>query len=84
VKKKGLNARRCAAAPAPVATLVSPGAIDAEIVGYVLLLTRLIEGRSVLRAEVVEMLERVVRQHGLVRGWNRRDVLLRRLAEEPP
>lgn len=56
---------------------------DPVMVTYARLVTRLIEGRPVSRNEVIEMLERAVRQHRL--GRERRiDYVLRSLKKQKP
>jgi len=56
---------------------------DASVVDYVRLATCLIEGRRVSREEIVEMLERTMRQHSIARE-KRMDYILRRLEKRPP
>jgi hypothetical protein len=56
---------------------------DAVIVEYVRLTTRLIEDRAVSRDEVIEILQRAVRQHSM--GRERRiDYVVRHLNKHPP
>jgi len=59
------------------------GTFKAELVEYVRLVTSLIEGRRVSRDEVLLMLKRTLRQHGLARE-RRIDYVLRTLREKPP
>lgn len=56
---------------------------NATLVAYVRTVVSLIEGRAVSRQEIVRLLVRVVRQHGMARE-RRRDYVLRYLNERPP
>jgi hypothetical protein len=56
---------------------------DAGIVEHVRVVVSLVEGSEISREEVVAMLERIMRQHSIVRE-RPQDYLLRRLAELPP
>ena len=56
---------------------------DTAIVAHVRVVVSLVERRAVSREEVVAMLKRTVRQHGIVRE-RRVDYVLRWLAEHPP
>lgn len=87
LKKRLLNARRTQS-PATVSRPSVP--LPAEplpwphpIFVHVRLLVRLIEGRPVTLDEVVEMLNRAVRQHTMVRT-SRIDQVVTWLHEEPP
>lgn len=86
-KKQQQNAKRRQASPA--AALPTPPSAPAPlpwprpIVEYVRLVSSLIEGRAVRLAEVVEMLQRVVRQHSMVRT-RRSDKMVASLNEHPP
>lgn len=69
-KKRALNARRrkTPAPPPPPPTLAGPPLPwPRPILDYVRVVVGLIEGRRVLLSEVVEMLQRTVRQHRMVR-----------------
>jgi hypothetical protein len=57
--------------------------LDAAIVGYVGMVTSLIEGRRVSEEEIVEMLVRVLRQHSIVRR-RRMDYVLAHLKKNAP
>jgi hypothetical protein len=57
--------------------------LDAAIVGYVGLVTSLIEGRRVSEEEIVEMLLRALRQHSIVRR-RRMDYVLAYLKKNAP
>jgi hypothetical protein len=56
---------------------------DADMVGYVRMVTSLIEGRRVSKREILEMLARAVRQHSMARG-RRMDYVLRYLKKNAP
>jgi hypothetical protein len=56
---------------------------DAGMLGYVRMVTSLIEGRRVSRDEILQMLDRAVRQHSMVRR-RRIDYVLRYLQENDP
>lgn len=56
---------------------------DAGMVSYLRMVTSLIEGRRVSRDEIVEMLARVLRQHGMARR-RRADYLVWYLNQYPP
>jgi len=67
VKKRDLNARR-RKMPAPPASLQStPLPWPRPILQYVRVVASLIEGRPILLSEIVEMLQRTLRQHRMVR-----------------
>jgi hypothetical protein len=57
--------------------------LDTAIVGYVGLVTSLIEGRRVSEEEIVEMLLRALRQHSIVRR-RRMDYVLAHLKKNAP
>ncbi len=57
--------------------------LDAAIVGYVGMVTSLIEGRRVSDEEIVAMLARVMRQHSIVRR-RRMDYVLAHLKKNAP
>jgi hypothetical protein len=87
VKKQALNARRRKIPASPPA---SPPSAQPEplpwprpILDYVCVLTSLIEGRQVQLSEVIEMLQRTVRQHRMVRT-RRIDQGVAWLHEQPP
>ena len=88
VKKRHLNARRRkspsptpAPPPPPVRSTALPW--PRPILEYVRVVVGLIEGRRVLFAEVVEMLQRTLRQHRMVRT-RRIDHAVGWLNEQPP
>jgi hypothetical protein len=82
VKKRELNARRRKTPrPRPPATPASP--LPRPILKYVCVMVSLIEGRKVGLWEVVEMLERTLRQHRMVRT-RRIDQGVAWLNEQPP
>lgn len=82
VKKRDLNARRRKTPrPRPPSTPASPW--RRPILEYVCVLVGLIEGRKVRLWEVVEMLERSLRQHRMVRT-RRIDQSVAWLNEQPP
>ena len=56
---------------------------DEGMVEHIQMMTGLIEGREVSHDEVLEMLQRVMRQHSLA-GEKRLDYVLRYLKENPP
>lgn len=56
---------------------------DASMVGYVRMVTSLIEGRRVSRDEILQMLARAVRQHSMARR-RRIDYVLWRLMKNAP
>lgn len=56
---------------------------DAQMVSYLRMITSLIEGRRVSEIEILEMLERAVRQHSMVRR-RRIDYVLRYLNKNAP
>jgi hypothetical protein len=72
-KKKLQNGKRRQSERVPVVELDEPEPAreeirwDAGIVDYVRMVTSLIEGRPVSRQEILEMLERAMRQHRIVR-----------------
>jgi hypothetical protein len=87
VKKQALNARRRKIPASPPA---SPPTAQPEplpwprpILEYVRVLTSLVEGRQVRLSEVIEMLQRTVRQHRMVRT-RRIDQGVAWLHEQPP
>ena len=69
-KKRDLNARRrkTPVPPAPPVAAPSPLPWPRPILDYVRVMAGLIEGRKVLLSEIVEMLQRTVRQHHMVRA----------------
>ena len=82
MKKRDLNARRRKTPrPRPPSTPTSPW--RRPILEYVCVLVGLIEGRKVRLWEVVEMLERTLRQHRMVR-LRRIDQGVAWLNERPP
>lgn len=84
VKKQALNARRRktpASSPAPAQPEPLPW--PRPILEYVCVLTSLIEGRRVELSEAIEMLQRTVRQHRMVRT-RRIDQGVAWLHEPPP
>lgn len=84
LKKRLLNARR--RPPALVSTPVptsQPLRWPREILLYVRLLVRLIDGRSLTLTEVSDLLAKVVRQHTMVRT-RRIDQVVAWLHEKPP
>ncbi len=84
-KKRQQNAKRRSlptTAPTPPSA-EAPLPWPRPIVEYVRLVTGLIERREVGWAEVVEMLQRVLRQHSMVRR-RRVDKMLAQLHEHPP
>lgn len=87
VKKQALNARRRKAPASPPASpppiQPAPWPWPQTILEYVRVLVSLIEGRRVLLSEVVEMLQRTVRQHRMVRT-RRIDQGVAWLHEQPP
>ena len=81
LKKQALNARqRKSSAPSPPSNPVLPGR---PFLGYLCVVLGLIEGRKVGLWEVEQMLERVARQHRMVRT-RRIDQSVARLHEKPP
>jgi hypothetical protein len=56
---------------------------DPGMVEHLRMATSLIEGRTVTREEVLQMLRRVMRQHSFARE-KRIDYVLRKLKEKPP
>lgn len=87
VKKRALNARRRKTPASPPSALPPvqpvPPPWPRPILKYVCALTSLIEGRRVELSEVVEMLQRTVRQHRMVRT-RRIDQGVAWLHERPP
>ena len=82
VKKRDLNARRRKTPrPRPPSTPASPWL--RPILEYVCVMVGLIEGRKIRLWEVVEMLERSLRQHRMVRT-RRIDQSVAWLNEQPP
>jgi hypothetical protein len=59
------------------------GRLDAGMLGYVQMVTSLMEGRRVSRDEIVRMLARAVRQHSMVPGL-RIDYVLQYLKKKAP
>ena len=82
VKKRELNARR-RKTPRPPAWASPAPAWLRPILKYVCVVVGLIEGRKVRLWEVVEMLERTLRQHRMVRT-RRIDQSVAWLNEQPP
>lgn len=82
VKKRDLNARR-RKTPAPPPPKPTPLPWPRPILEYVCVVVGLIEGRKVRLWEVVKMLERIVRQHRMVRT-RRIDQGVAWLNEQPP
>jgi len=82
VKKRALNARR-RKTPQPPAPLAPAPPWLRPFLEYVCVMVGLIEGRQVRLWEVVEMLERVERQHRMVRT-RRIDQSVAWLNERPP
>jgi hypothetical protein len=86
-KKRALNAKRrqtpmrSAPAPPPVGEL--PPAWPRPMLGYLRMVTSLLEGRPVPLAEVVAMLRRALRQHRMART-RRIDQTVAWLHEAPP
>jgi len=56
---------------------------DAGMLGYVRMVTSLIEGRRVSRDEILQMLDRAVSQHRMA-SRKKMDYVLGRLKERPP
>ena len=83
VKKQALNARRRKAPALPRPTQPELLPWPQPILEYVCVLTSLIEGRRVELSEVIEMLQRTVRQHRMVRR-RRIDQGVAWLHEQPP
>ena len=91
-KKRGLNGKRAkpksdgsrpAACPAAAKLESGSGRWNQLMLEYVRMLVSLIEARSVSRAEILEMLQRVLRQHSL--GRRRKiDHAVNWLQEHPP
>jgi hypothetical protein len=82
IKKQALNARRRKNPPPP--TPLSP--VPPELrpfLHYLCMVLGLIEGRPVRLWEVIQMLERIARQHRMVRT-RRIDQSVARLHEQPP
>ena len=86
-KKQQQNAKRRQAGPAAALPTAPPaeGPLPwpRPLVEYVRRVSSLIEGRAVSLAEVVEMLQAVLRQHSMVR-MRRRDKIVAGLNERPP
>lgn len=82
VKKRDLNARR-RKTPVPPPPKPTPLPWPRPILEYVCVVVGLIEGRKVRLWEVVKMLERIVRQHRMVRT-RRIDQGVAWLNEQPP
>jgi hypothetical protein len=89
-KKRELNGKRAklksdgdrpAACPALARERFWPG--NGLMLEYVRMLVSLIEARSVSRIEIVQMLQRVLRQHSLCRG-RKIDHAVIWLQEQPP
>jgi hypothetical protein len=83
VKKRDLNARRRRSPPATPTSDSPPLPWPRPILDYVRVVVSVIEGRRVLLAEVVEMLQRTLRQHRMVRR-RRIDQSVAWLNEQPP
>jgi hypothetical protein len=81
VKKQALNARRRKRPQPPVPLPVPPG--RRPFLRYLCVVIGLIEGRPIGLREVIEMLERAVRQHRMVR-LRRIDQGVAWLHEQPP
>ncbi|MBV8331016.1 MAG: hypothetical protein JOZ61_11205 [Verrucomicrobia bacterium] len=80
-KKRALNGKR--AKPKSEGNRPATGRWDPLMLEYVRMLVSLIEARSVSRAEILEMLQRVLRQHSL--GRRRKiDHAVIWLQEHPP
>jgi hypothetical protein len=82
IKKQALNARRRKRPPPPEPPSPVPPGLR-PFLQYICVLVGLIEGRAVRLWEVIEMLERNVRQHRMVRT-RRIDQNVARLHEKPP
>jgi hypothetical protein len=82
VKKQALNARRRKSPPLPAPPSPAP-AWRRRFLQYVCVMVGLIEGRPVRLWEVVQMLERTVRQHSMTRT-RRIDQSVAQLHEQPP
>lgn len=88
-KKKLQNSKRRQSERVPAVELDEPEPAreeirwDAGIVDYVRMVTSLIEGRPVSRQEILEMLERAMRQHRIVRR-RRVDYVLAYLKQNAP
>ena len=91
-KKQALNGKRAkprsdgsrpAARPAAAELESGSGQWNQLMLEYVRLLVSLIEARSVSRAEILQMLQRVLRQHSLGRG-RKIDHAVNWLQEHPP
>lgn len=82
-KKRDLNARRRKSLPPPAPPEPAPLAWPRPILEYVGVVVSLIEGRQVGLWEVVEMLERMARQHRMVRR-RRIDQGVAWFNEQPP
>jgi hypothetical protein len=82
VKKRDLNARR-RKSPRPRPPATPTASWPRPILEYVCVMVGLIEGRKVQVCEVVEMLERTVRQHRMVRT-RRLDQSVAWLNAQPP
>ena len=91
-KKRGLNGKRAkpksdgsrpAACPAAAKLESGSGRWNQLMLEYVRMLVSLIEARSVSRAEILEMLQRVLRQHSLARR-RKIDHAVNWLQEHPP
>ncbi len=82
VKKRALNARRRKTRPPPPPFSPAPPWLR-PVLEYVGVMVGLIEGRKVRLWEVVEMLERVARQHRMVR-MRRIEQSVAWLNEQPP
>jgi hypothetical protein len=67
----------------PVGEGSPPFDVDPDILQYVQMVTGLIEGRSITRAEILAMLERMGRQRSMA-GEKWIDYVLRVLEEKPP
>ena len=83
IKKCDLNARRRKTPPPPPSPDPAPLPWPRAILDHVRVLLGLIEGRQVLLSEIVQMLERILRQHRMVRT-RRIDQAVAWLNAQPP
>ena len=82
-KKRDLNARRRKTPPATSSSEPPPLPWPRPILDYVRVVVSVIEGRRVLLSQIVEMLQRTLRQHRMVRT-RRIDQGVAWLNEQPP
>ena len=82
-KKRQLNARRRKTPAPPPPVQPAPWPWPRTVLDYVRVVVGLIEGRRVLLSEVVEMLQRTLRQHRMVRT-RRIDQSVAWLNAQPP